>query len=406
MNKNQLYESMAAIDDDILDRSENASKKSNKSWIKWGSLAACLCVVIAAAIALPKIMSNAPGENPHPIDPNLPTLQSHFENGSMGYEAFMFYDISDGVDSNPWTADAKLDKLPVYKNLAYTDVSGRPVYLSEDEMMALAQNAADALGLEINGTEFDRIKLNQQPPDTPLSGGEAMRLTANTAMCRIVVLGNGETSIRPDEPQALDEKYCFSKSDTTDKDAKEVLAYLLDRYCALYELDSPIISTWSDYTYYGEQYRRYCAFEGAGSLEERILSFNFSQVSFYPDENGRLDFIEYGSSLDCAEKIGDYPIISAQQAQSLLLDGEYITTVQDEFLFDGVLREEHIAKTELIYRSENTSEVFMPYYRFYVELAERAFDQADGLKTYGTYYVPAVRGEYLTDFPVWSGSFN
>ena len=30
----------------------------------------------------------------------------------------------------------------------------------------------------------------------------------------------------------------------------------------------------------------------------------------------------------------------------------------------------------------------------------------DGLKAYGAYYVPAVESAYISDMPVWDGSFN
>ncbi len=48
----------------------------------------------------------------------------------------------------------------------------------------------------------------------------------------------------------------------------------------------------------------------------------------------------------------------------------------------------------------------MPYYRFYVKLTDYSTDMAEGLICYGAYYVPAVSGEYLSDFPVWGGRFN
>ena len=46
----------------------------------------------------------------------------------------------------------------------------------------------------------------------------------------------------------------------------------------------------------------------------------------------------------------------------------------------------------------------MPYYRFYVELPD--MERENGLKTYGAYYVPAVKGEYISNMPVWEGTFN
>lgn len=45
----------------------------------------------------------------------------------------------------------------------------------------------------------------------------------------------------------------------------------------------------------------------------------------------------------------------------------------------------------------------MPYYRFYVELPE---EESDGMKTYGAYYVPAVEEKYISNMPLWDGSFN
>ena len=102
---------------------------------------------------------------------------------------------------------------------------------------------------------------------------------------------------------------------------------------------------------------------------------------------------------DLSKKLGDYPIISAKQAKALLLNGNYITTVPYE-----VADAKYIKKVELIYRASNYDEVFMPYYRFYVELPEEKRD--NGLNTYGAYYVPAVESSYISNIPKWDGSFN
>ena len=94
-------------------------------------------------------------------------------------------------------------------------------------------------------------------------------------------------------------------------------------------------------------------------------------------------------------------------AQELLLRGDYITTVPKEYLEDDIVKKEFIAKVELVYRTASYDEVYMPYYRFYVELTERkAPNVAEGLKSFGAFYVPAVCGEYLVNFPVWEGQFN
>ena len=52
----------------------------------------------------------------------------------------------------------------------------------------------------------------------------------------------------------------------------------------------------------------------------------------------------------------------------------------------------------------SVAEILDIYNRFYLELP--SMEEEDGLKTYGAFYVPAVRPEYLEGVPVWDGSFN
>ena len=64
MNKNDLFQSFGAIDDDILARSEVAAPYNRKPvWLKWGTLAACFVLVIAASVIGSHIQS------PDPIAP-------------------------------------------------------------------------------------------------------------------------------------------------------------------------------------------------------------------------------------------------------------------------------------------------------------------------------------------------
>lgn len=51
MNKEKLFESINAIDDDILERSEKTpAKKPRRAWLKWGALAAGICIVTIGVI--------------------------------------------------------------------------------------------------------------------------------------------------------------------------------------------------------------------------------------------------------------------------------------------------------------------------------------------------------------------
>ena len=102
---------------------------------------------------------------------------------------------------------------------------------------------------------------------------------------------------------------------------------------------------------------------------------------------------------DYREKLGDYPIISSDEALELLGEGKYITSVA-QYDFPGT---EYAGMVELVYRVTDLEEYYIPYYRFYVEIPEGA---EDGKKLYGAYYVPAVRQEYISDMTVWDGHFN
>ena len=50
MNRKDLYQSMNQIDDEILERSEVRKKKKSSVWMKWGAVAACLCLVAGIGV--------------------------------------------------------------------------------------------------------------------------------------------------------------------------------------------------------------------------------------------------------------------------------------------------------------------------------------------------------------------
>lgn len=65
MNRNDLYNGFNEVDDDILERSETASRsKKNPVWLKWGAIAACLCLVVSIAIPALRHKGGPNGEDP------------------------------------------------------------------------------------------------------------------------------------------------------------------------------------------------------------------------------------------------------------------------------------------------------------------------------------------------------
>ena len=70
MRSIDLYTAVRAVDDDILERSENAAceRKKKSGWLKWGAAAACLCVIISLSVIIL-----------HQDEPELLTTEGHLE---------------------------------------------------------------------------------------------------------------------------------------------------------------------------------------------------------------------------------------------------------------------------------------------------------------------------------------
>lgn len=72
MNRNALYLAIGMVDDDILERSEGAAwRRGRPERLKWGALAACFGLLLAAATVLPGILKGFGGAVPPPV-PDAP----------------------------------------------------------------------------------------------------------------------------------------------------------------------------------------------------------------------------------------------------------------------------------------------------------------------------------------------
>lgn len=384
MNAKKFSDAMSELDTKYVDEALSYKKKAKKPhWMKWGAMAACVVVVILAGIRV--------------ITPEKDGLQMltipDFENSGMGFESWLGYDISQWDDGNPWSESMEFSVLPVYRNGSY-DSAGKPVGLSQTDMKQRLETAIAALNL-------DRYDIETEPEC----------LTASTDELQICVYADGIIEVWFENGRTLPEEYSFTLFDTTDAEAQQVLEYLSQEYFELIGLSEPkkVMSgsyiIWNDYDEAGNYIteprfeREYALYDSAGDELEDILNYNFNFVRFYPDDNGNLSLIRIYSGLSCAEKMGDYPVISTDEAYEFLLEGHYITSVP-YVITDAEL----ICKVELVYRRSNTEKTFLPYYRFYIELPEMR--RENGLTDYGAYYVPAIQEEYIRNIPLWEGSIN
>jgi hypothetical protein len=390
----------------------NAKKKRMKYIYSLSAAAACL-VVILSIYALPFIWHGDFDFS------NLPMLTISGDNRTAaGFEGILAYDIGEFADNgNPWSEHDKIISLPVFKN-TYTDLSG-------DEMLQKAGETAEIMGWTIDEihtlpTEEELQRLRDKINSLPEDMRDSVDMYDNKPYMAIAKCGDYTIDISPDGCVSIDfgddtpgfplpEKYNFTAFDNTEKQAKEAIQYLLEQFKAFVNMKSPALSFFGDYNIYAQRLCSYAAYEGEGDLIDRIIGYNFDYVRFYPreGENNKL-WLMRRYKTDLSAKIGDYPIITVKEARELLLENRFITTVPpDTVRYAGeFIDENYIAAVELVYRNGKYEEIFMPYYKFYIELTGFPALEALNLKNYGVFYVPAVKSEYLTDMPVWDGRFN
>ena len=415
-NKEILLDVIGDVDETLIP--DLTVRKRNTSILRWSVLGgACAAAVIACVAALPKLVQNHRTISPYDeltvtdkdVSWGTDKIDPKVTFGTTGFEGLMAYDISEldtpspfdlsKLDtSNMWSPDASISSLPVYRNLAYTEL-GIAVYLSEEQMQKIAHNTASALNVAVEDTEISYVKDLYIKDHTGESASDKMLNSTYclNAICSdntaITVYGDGQIEINF-EKQALPTGYQFSYSSTSKEEAQKCLAYLSDTYRRLLNYDHANYYSVADRTFSGEELRSYYVYDSSEDMVQNILNYDLSFSEFVPDENGNLMSIQLNDPLCASEYLGEYPIITPKEAAEQLLDGKYYSSVPKDQIRNGTITKEDIAKTELVYRNQKEA-YYQPYYKFYIELDTTTINMADGLKNYGIFYVPAVASEYL-----------
>ena len=67
MSKDRVVDSLGRIDDDMIQSVEALrQKKKRPAWTKWGAMVACLCLIVASAVVIPRITDPSPSGVPIP----------------------------------------------------------------------------------------------------------------------------------------------------------------------------------------------------------------------------------------------------------------------------------------------------------------------------------------------------
>ena len=420
MKPEDLFDAITEVNEDYIDEAQQMPEK-RFPWKKWGVLAACLCAVLGVGFLLfpsqepeepapteqqmlatgsntaptepseePTAQLELPTEPPAAVSPDgeLPKLEVSNYFGAMGYEGYSVYDLEEEDLGNPWTEEMQLETMPVYQNLAYTDRAGTPDYLTEDQMSALAQQAGRRIIELQDSGKYDGI-------------GEEYRSYQGVITEDFVIEGQTTGAVR----LSLYKEKSVKEPDSLEE-AQTLAAQLTEEYGIFLSDETLLPQAWGSYDIYGEGHWQIGAYPASDDPLQSILNYHFRSLHFYIIESS-LSAVDFSNRFLSMQKLGDYPIITADEARELLLNGNFVTSVPSEELRADTVREEDIAAVELVYRTGNVEQVFMPYYRFSIRLRDREDERSElGLKNYGAFYVPAVESEYLTEMPVWDGTFN
>lgn len=344
-------------------------------------------------------------------DPALPEIPLGAERsaGGMGFEGYMAYDISELENGGPWRLGDAVDTLPVYRSPLTYDEAHIAHGVDFGKMRALLLDAAAGLGIDEAGLViYDnapgeseqaaiREKFKEVGEEVPEGYFDPTSLTAEADGVELEIDANLVLTVQFSPTLPLPEG-CALDAGASRAEVEAAGAYVLEQYGALlgYEAPTAVLSA-GDRNIYGEQTYDLRLYDAAGGAAQRLENYWLDYWNFHADDSGRLWLARHWLS-DRSEKLGDYPIIAPAEAWRLFQGGHFITSVPEPPPEDALP-----ARVDLLYRSGSGEGVFMPYYRFLIELPDM---ERDGLKTYGAYYVPAVQSEYLDGLPVWDGSFN
>ncbi len=374
MKSERILYALTGARDDFVERAYPERERPARAWVKYAAAAACLCVVIAGALALGHRETALPV-----ID--IPAYLTH--GGGDGVHDIDYWTY---YNDSPWTAGMELETMPVFKNAAFDpSLAGEPCGLSERQMKKRLKKAAEALGLEIYETETE----------TSYSGNGVTYITARTDKGQLEARADGTVLWDADrdgyEGVPLPEEYAFPESEGTLQRERERIVYLTELYSDFLCFEQPAAAL-DDYGYLYKS-----AYDAAGDDVSDILNYSLERASFSISEDGAyLTGICVDDKLCVLEKLGDYPIISVDEAVERLLAGQYQVVTPLE-----VPGAEYILSVELTYRDSPLEETIMPYYLFRVELLPDGDYLHEGERGFGYFYVPAIESEYIGNAESW-----
>ena len=424
MNGNELLDKMEWVDPAYVTEADaRPARRGHGIWLRWAAAAACVCLIgLTAWRALPQ---GGPSVDPVPDDLPLLTIPEDLS-GGMGYEGYLAADVSQLSNANPWTPAMELTHLPVFANPLLAEEAQTPAaqQAGAAAMQQRLEAAVEALGLtgqviwgedhptpEQEAEIREKLGADQEAEIREKLGADAEAYLASLSTpgerwawaegVTLRVDQTGSLEVKYDPPRPLPEGQHLNWETAGPADYARAAPALVQEYAPLLGMEKPVVNvSGGDATTEGTQLWTLSFYEGAGTPVEQILHYQFAQAAFIGSwEAADSLWIIRLHGADLSRPVGDYPILTPDEAQQLLCAGRYVISVPGD-----TPAPEAVRKVELVYQTDTWAPVWMPYYRFYVEMPPDW--DVGGMHTYGAYYVPAVQPDYLTNLPQWDGSIQ
>lgn len=366
MKGEDLFVALGKIDDKFIEEAmPDKTHRRQKKIIRWTvSIAACICLLVIGSYVRDAYIDN------HLKLAKLDVSSIIFEPMGMGYEGTDDLSLKNSDNINPWTKNVNLETLPVYKNLRYNNGKLSQNYYSTDDLKKHTETFAEFMRLDIIGGES---VVGEEE-------NEIYNYILQTEQGQVSTNGAGISfNIKQGYEHLSSEHTLFCFGSETEK---------ISGVYREYSIDGELLS---------EEIRRYCKHE---TLIDNIIAFNLQ--SQYEVKGENYTNIRNNDFVSSSFNMGDYPIITWQEAQKKLLKGEYVSSADESMVTGGKLSEDAIADVDLIYYTNGNPELYLPYYRFFVK-----YDSADSPnKSYAYFYVCAVSDKYLANYEKLDGSYQ
>lgn len=391
MNAENFSDALGGIDLKYVDEAASYRRpRAKKRHVFAKALAAAACLALAVYAAAQFALDDSPAAPT--VDPNLPVLDILGDSyGSLGVFAMYSPDFSEYLCGNPWSEDMGLTTLPVYANAVHHasyELNRVTLNADREAMYALLDEAISALDYDADGFEVTESYENTMPWT---DGGEdyLSSIAAEGDEAYISVGADMVVHISFKTPVELPVDF-DSASPEKCAAAGESVSEL---FAGLLGFENPQVSVSGGSVNYGGERSYSVRIYDAGADEAgTVVNYNLRCAELYPSEDGGLGGIRI-SRRDLSQKVGDYPLISVDEARELLLNGGELPDTLETLSGDDIVG------VELIYEANDYDEYFAPYYRFWLrEENESVIEALDGLSAFTWYCVPAIDPQYIAGY--------